>query len=679
MLLGTVPGELGQVTLLTQIRANAYFSVHATERSREDLRTFLQVKQLIPRAWLAGFYLHQTFPSQIVLANHARGSRKYTRYITLIKHVNAAWREEISRQVKDLTSPVSWEAIERVEYDYRDSKTGKDHFCLVGRAMDLHERSLLMYNKLKKGRFEEVLRKKMTAVESDLNLDVQASLDWLREGDRGEWIMRVAWVTAARAQSASAPLKARAIMPTHYFPALGISPEGVEDVEKWEFDSHEYDAHDDGLRKLSMLFCKRRWQDFVGVKFFLIMFDYYRNKQLFLLSASDKRFVLQALRGAARLEPMAATPPQLGKVYFCEGCFTFATPVVRPSPIQVGEPVATRKAVKALVERLKNKTKLSTEDLAFGTNATDGDVIGLRAAYFDPLDRRIYCQRSRAAKMKAAERMEQQAPPVEDEEELSGGDEGEEDEVVDPFQQLAENENVRPEQWAMRVFGTRAAASSVPTAPSSSAATPAPSSSSSSSSSSVPKKKKGKTTRDVASRTIMAQENFSCCRPLQEIDVVGAYFRVHGKIYARCVYCGRFCEACNANLTNRGMSCGKHPLVAEYPDYHRNWVHWGCTREEVRRALVPENAVPHPCWECQSVYDPTWISVHDFKGVRFKISLCPYHHYALGKLIPVGQLRKQRIAPSVRIDYVMKHLRPRYAAFSEIAGRLPQPVGVTDE
>lgn len=53
-------------------------------------------------------------------------------------------------------------------------------------------------------------------------------------------------------------------------------------------------------------------------------------------------------------------------------------------------------------------------------------------------------------------------------------------------------------------------------------------------------------------------QKFNCYNQLENIDLVGIYFKYKNITYALCVYCGCFIRVCNKNFCNKGISCGRH-------------------------------------------------------------------------------------------------------------------------
>jgi hypothetical protein len=151
-------------------------------------------------------------------------------------------------------------------------------------------------------------------------------------------------------------------------------------------------------------------------------------------------------------------------------------------------------------------------------------------------------------------------------------------------------------------------------------------------------KKKKKSGKDI-NRLAQAQQ-YSCRKPLVEIDMVGCWFRLAQRIYGLCVYCGRLTDVLNVNMTNLGLSCGQHALASEYPDYHRLWLSLGRTRQTVIETLTLHNrnlyrrTRPH-CAACDAPNAEREIDVYDFHRRRFRIALCSTHVKRLGALIPV--------------------------------------------
>ena len=53
-------------------------------------------------------------------------------------------------------------------------------------------------------------------------------------------------------------------------------------------------------------------------------------------------------------------------------------------------------------------------------------------------------------------------------------------------------------------------------------------------------------------------QKFNCYNQLENIDLVGIYFKYKNITYGLCVFCGCFLRICNKNFSNKGISCGRH-------------------------------------------------------------------------------------------------------------------------
>jgi len=115
-------------------------------------------------------------------------------------------------------------------------------------------------------------------------------------------------------------------------------------------------------------------------------------------------------------------------------------------------------------------------------------------------------------------------------------------------------------------------------------------------------------------------------RPLSPVDLTGVYKRLGHRLVSRCVYCARPCEVVSSNVTNRGLSCGEHALIHEYPVYHRIWRHIQrpATADE---DIMAASRLPHRCCKCEQ-YDSqgmTTVWVYDVYYKAARVHLCKWH------------------------------------------------------
>jgi hypothetical protein len=144
--------------------------------------------------------------------------------------------------------------------------------------------------------------------------------------------------------------------------------------------------------------------------------------------------------------------------------------------------------------------------------------------------------------------------------------------------------------------------------------------------------------------------DFTCQRPLHSIAMVGIYRRVLHKLFGRCVYCGRLCEAHAVNMTNDGLSCGEHaePCGQEYMEEHRIWRHLKKTRSggsgaeegeggEGKVALFVANSCSamagvsgKPCQQRACLHFAVYDAMYAIQPMR----LCKWHLHCIKALLP---------------------------------------------
>ncbi len=661
MMLGNVRGEVDPVPLVTAIRIRAMFAPHATFMETSSLKKFMAQKHLTLRSLLIGFYVGYTIECEPTMRRILYGSKKFVRYVTFIRHANAMWRREFTQQTaeKGMNAPINWDNIEYVTIKKRNPKTGNISYFRSGHMMTIHERTLNVFTKLKKGRFEEILLKKMTAIEETLNIDNAEMTKRMHENGRIDAIILVSWVQAKRSGSPSSSLRDIITFQTFWFKYFGMSEIGLDWLREWQFRYHEYDTRDDNLKKKTKMLYDHCPLDYVILKTFCRLFDYYRTNQVFFLPEHETRLQIQALRSALGIESKSAPPPLLGKGYFCEGCLTWADSICTVHPVLTGDLRATREALNNLI---KGETEVPSgsnlaEQLAFGTNANDGQVVGLRAAFVNPMDTHLYCRRGRSALLRASETKKETlaTTPVlgfEDDDDVDDAADddahaGRSDAIQDPYAQLAET--VDNQNWAIQ-HGARLAAMMQPVIP------PPPVTKK------QEKKKKGKkrTVKDI-SRVVLIGTRYSCKNKLMIRDLVGAHWRVRNRSYGLCWVCGIKIEVHDTNGGHNGTDCGKHIRIAEYPDYHRRWLALGIPRSLAESTLNPVRLNLGPCIACRTQEAVRTINVHDFMMKRTRFPLCQYHVNCCRPLIPhangrFGHRTSTGIlsAPSIRIDHIME-------------------------
>lgn len=243
-----------------------------------------------------------------------------------------------------------------------------------GLAEAFHHRTIGYFVKVKKGRFEDVLLRKMTAAQSTFDDATRAELAdasgalgaWLTADRRFELLRLFAWLAARQANGLGAPIlppvhdgdddatgaanaamdasapgdapmrarlaaQRRAAVPTHWLQVLGMSAAGLRRLRTWLFDYCVCEVKDDSFQKKAAEFASGGTRDYVLLKLFLRYFEHYREETgAFYLDARSYAQQALALRSQLRLLPWVPSPPLLGVSLFCYGCGKCAGHVAPP-------------------------------------------------------------------------------------------------------------------------------------------------------------------------------------------------------------------------------------------------------------------------------------------------------------------------------------------------------------
>lgn len=642
VLAGNLPHALHRLPLAARVKLALSFAPFASAETDADFAAWMHDKRMTVWFLVREYYFFHV-ESAWVLEQIFADSRKWPRFKAIVRIANGEVRQELAAQLAG-RGRMDWAEIETVSLDYTDRK-GKEHWCTSGLIMDRHGRTLPQFIKLRKGRFEEVFRSKTKGIETSLALDYAAADAWLHEDGRVSYCHLVAWYLAQRSHVATTSLKRKLVIETRWLKALGMSKEGLRDFRSFMFEYYEWDICDESLKKKARHLYERRWQDYVIARTFCRLIEVYRDQTVFILPVEQTLRQVHALRAALTIEPWFATPPHAGRLRYCEGCHGWASHVLERDLVLAGDLRSTLEAHDAVAafNRLlpvpaagplsgtrKRLTYAACQALAFGSNATGGTVSSYRRVYMDPLDGKLYCKRGTftdAHDPKAT--MPRFA--LDDDARNSDDDEDDDEAAEDPLESLAFVDGSNLTQW-LRKHGAAAAAAAGAVPP-------------------APTKKSSKSTDDV---TLLALKTFSCNNPLTEVCLVGAYWRLHGRSYGLCVFCGRACEVLNCNKTALGLSCGKHALASMYPDNHRVWLSLKTTREHVMRAFAPPSP-RHRCFACRSLVAAHFVEAYDFQHRLFRVPLCQYHFHCCSALIPVTS-RSEYAPPPLRIDHIMERV-----------------------
>jgi hypothetical protein len=612
VLQGHLPIPMEPVSLLTLVRMEASFGTHVRPDAGRKVDTFSATMRLLPRFFLAIFHYGYTLPNCPALLDHHQSSRRSMAYATILHETFAVLRHEINRQVVSLTNEVNWAGIEtpcKVTSDMRMASLGK-------MAM-MHDRALQFYTKIKKGRFEEVVRRKLTAVEFELgDLKVDEHVAWFMRGDYMFWLLFVSWVCAKRSLSPYAPRHFHTTFALKYFKALKLSRYAREWLYRHEVQYYCYEQHDDALKIDGIELYKHNSLDYHIIKTFLVAYTHFRDQRTFLTSAREKRLTLWAIRLAMGTERHSVPPPQAGVSHYCEGCRDFGNDITYPHPIMNMDMDVLKRAVVN-----EKRTPWTPNLMAYGFCGRDADVVGFDRIYYSPLKCCLYCRRRRG---QPVQNVKDLVPTLDGE----SDDEGQaEEERQALFETMGEGGRVS-KRALINAFSTYAAPPK-PRSP-----------------------KSASRDRDMITRRALGQALLNCASPMHEVDLRGVYWKTYNTVHTRCVQCARHCVAHSAHQTNAGMTCGKHINVGCYPDWHRIWWVWSVSRNEAERMLKPSTTLERPCFlpSCRSLKDCRVLRTYDMQGRLFLVSVCLYHFNQLGNLIPTA-IKGSRLPP-VRFDHM---------------------------
>jgi len=508
---------------------------------------------------------------------------------------------------------------------------------------NMHEKALQFYTKIKKGRFEEVLRRKLTAVESFFgDLGVEEQVGKLLDQNRMQWILFVSWVSARRSHSPYVPRHAHVMFATRYFEALGMSRQAVIDIRRRAVQYYRYDQHHDSIKAWAVVLYNRGESgktDYHILKTYLVAFEHFRNQRPSLLSVREKRLQIRALRDALAIEPNSASPPLMGVSHYCEGCRNCGNDITEPGGIIQSD-------LDTITRLVQNHSTPSwtLQTLAYSFNSRDADVAGFDKIYYNPVKTSLFCRRRRGEPLSGA------AAPIAPA--LDVNDTADPEQVVHEHREaLFENLAVESGRLTTRSlinafadFGSDGGTTNPEAVPIEETKP-------------IPKPRKtGKASskdRDLVTRRALGAVLLNCTEPNIEVDLVGVLWKANNSIHTRCVVCGRHCLAHSAHQTNDGMTCGKHINVECYPDYHRIWWVWNISRNEAERMLKPQSTLSLPCLICRTRIETKKLRTHDNRNKFFIVGLCSYHLANCSKLLPVHSRFKEVRIPPVRCDHLI--------------------------
>lgn len=621
VMLGHVPIPLESMSLLSMVRISASFGNYTTPEVQQRFRAFMTQMRILPRLFLALFHYGYTLPQCPSMWAHHQSLSRSLSYVSVLHETNSVWRRAIDQQITSLTSHVDWAGVEtpcNITSDMRINSTG--------RMAVMHDRALQFYTKIKKGRFEEVLRRKLTAVENKLgDLRIDEHVAELTKGDYMHCLLFVAWVAAKRSHSPYAPPHAHITFTFKYLRALKITKYGRRWLKRLTTQYHTYDQHDDAIKAKGIDLYEHNSMDYHRIKTLVVAFAHFRDQRPFLISLREKRLTLFALRTALGLERHTSSPPLMGVSHYCEGCRNCGNDTTEPSAIAQSD----MDTIRRVVDNSK-QAAWTLPSLAYGYNARDADVAGFGKIYYNPAKCALYCRRRRG---EPTQKDEVTVPDL-DEQEVADEAEVIHDHRQTLFENLAADTRLttRSLMNAFSDFGRDPLEEAEP------ASEP------------VKSGKASSKDRDLVTRRALGEALLNCAQPMIEVDTVGVYWKSYNNIHTRCAVCGRPCLGHSAHYTNTGMTCGNHVNIQCYGDHHRMWWVWNISRNEAISLLQPTSVVMVPCYICQSRRDMCLLRVYDMRFKLFVISLCSYHLNQCSHLLPVRS--KGGRLPWVRIDHL---------------------------
>jgi hypothetical protein len=695
VMLGNLPGALARPPLGTRIRLTVELAPAFRRTSDAALKAWIPTHRLLVLFMLREYFLYMVEADLPFDRLRAR-STKWTAFKVLVRMANAEWRRMLAQSTaRDPKAPICWDSIEFTvgdddgdtddeDEDEARSHSRSRHATSTGLLVNYHERSSTLFTKLKKDRWEGIMIKKFTAAERLMHFDMAALQQWLAGDGRIEAFHLAAWYAAQRSQTPGVGLRAQAMIETRWLKALGMTREGFENVRRWQFEYQLYDTADDNYKAKAQHMYASCPRDVFIVKTYLRLVDDYRRERVTMLSVEQTRAQILAVRCALSLEPWAATPPRAGWIHYCTGCQAWAHTTLRPTPELLGTLTATpgASAPTAAAWQSQPRTRFSADalqQLAYcmpqqrQRTATDGTqgadagtaapptsaiaVSSVHGAYLNPFDGRLYCRRlyhkqgakffvvplrigrPAAARPSTAAAAAAAAAVVNSSEDAQDAEDGDDDIEEDDADADAPKEEAAGDdkqwlrahgQWLQRLADHAQHEQQPP-----------------------PQLRQGESAEDISD--LVKGAHFSCLRPLVAVDMIGVIRRQRYADYALCVYCGHLTEVLNCNVTNAGISCGRHPLYSEFPNYHRIWASLRMAPTLFAQAMQQvTRRPPAPCIVCGTPSE-TRLPVYDLL-LRFGlVGLCVVHKRPFETLLPLRATDDCAIPP-IRVDTLLQRL-----------------------
>ena len=256
-------------------------------------------------------------------------NQKWIQYKLIIRLANGKCRNEISRQISLCQWSINWFVIENIEKS-QDNK----YDLKKGEIMYFHNKALTVSDKVRKRDFIGIVLIKSTAIEEKIDLDKLPPIepiycDTLPQDGSPQQKMTLEelhFITYCMAMEQTPLVK------TSLFQAMGMSREGIITLRELMMEYYTYAIPDDSIKKRIRAFLERSIQDYIIMKTAFKMIEYYRKREhVFHLPIQFAHRQIHALRRRQlKIDDHDPTPEKLGVHYQCHGCQNFATTKIFP-------------------------------------------------------------------------------------------------------------------------------------------------------------------------------------------------------------------------------------------------------------------------------------------------------------------------------------------------------------
>lgn len=471
---------------------------------------------------------------------------------------------------------------------------------------------------------------------------------------------------AARAsQSALASPHEREVIPLRWLQVLGLSRAQADTVRHWVHDYYAYDKPDNKYKQAALALGKESLYAHMAVKLYFRLFRAYRRETLVFRPADEALRIFTALRDRARLLPGDATPPELGRSLYCQGCHRWAT-AQRPAPLWV----TCHYDAAAFQEATRKWEAAHNTPMTVHHSVAAPRDLGASDHMFDLRDGERYCVRSKRPKTQLLEQRNNanaamQATAAADrrnasgstEADASGGRDSDSDDGEDEDGEEEEEEEAAADedddldlQFDAHGLPVLRAMPPNPLAGEDEAA-PGPRASAHQTQRAIAKR-----LRDNASRLLEQLGNavlkceearadvHTCSKtPLLSVDLVGVWFQRGAVTWGHCVYCGDLTTVEDGKITNLGLSCMNH-AHAEFPHDHPHTLAFTPPAVSALRLSEKHPQVldqPVACAFCRRYQTKEVVYVYDGAYRCFAVPLCKVDLGAVRGLAPTLQIGRQ--------------------------------------